>query len=101
MGVLALEMPAPTSTAGMAGMSMTTMQLGGAGALIGWVVLAVFFLVSAFQAAVLVERLPSGYPIGRPLSSLTLERLALLTGSLAMVAMAASMLAGAGAPITA
>jgi hypothetical protein len=97
MGVLVLQMPA-THAPAMAGMSMaSSMSMGGTSSLIGWTVLAIFFVVSAFQAAALVERRPT--PLGGT-GSLALEQLALLTGSLAMVAMAAGMLAGAPTPFS-
>jgi hypothetical protein len=106
MGLLALEMPStgahgqPMAMAGMTMPAGSGASMGSSAMLIGWIVLAAFFLVSAFEAAVLVERLPRPALLGVR-SSLTLERLALLTGSLAMVAMAAGMLAGAAAPIAA
>jgi hypothetical protein len=104
MGVLALQMPTSTSSGAMAGMKMDTgsgLAMAASGMAIGWLVLGAFFLVSAFQAAVLLDRPPAGALRGLAANGLTLERLALLTGSLAMVAMAGGMLAGVTAPLTA
>jgi hypothetical protein len=85
---------AMASMPGMAGMAGSAMPMSSAATFTGWLVLAVFFVVSAFEAATLVEQSPRVAA-----RAITLERFALLTGSLAMVAMAAGMLTGAVAPI--
>jgi hypothetical protein len=112
MGVLALEMPAslaaPAANNAMAGMTgmasrsgMGSMgSTGTLGTVIGWIVLISFGVLSVAEAVVLLRRLTPAPSLTGRRRAVTLERCALLTGSLAMVAMAASMLAGAAAPLT-
>ncbi|MDQ1494827.1 MAG: hypothetical protein QOG69_1310 [Actinomycetota bacterium] len=85
-------LPSPstvTSSMAMSSMNMgSSMQLHGAGRMLALAVLVAFALLGAVDLAALVSR------SGRALRAMVLERTALLTGSLAMVVMAALMLSG-------